>query len=555
MLYAPDVKSIMTANRSPLCDVLIRMHEDIRALSRRYPIAFSPTTFAVFDTFYNEWEREIGSIDYDSLDVNGRVDYHLLRRRISADRLAQARNRTLYADLSAWLPFAPDVIRLVEARLALHRLAPREIGGMLSDMVGSLAACTKGLADVKADALDAATLKKFVNQLKKHLKDWHKESCGYDPELTWWIETPYKQAKEALEAYIKTISEDVLGEREGATASPVVARPMGREALLTLLANEYICYTPEALCDMAEKELAICESEMAVIAEEMGFKGDRAGAVAHIKSIHRKPGDQPYVAKEIADEAIAFLEEHELVTLPEHCKKIWRQEMISPELQKGSYTFLWGGETLGTSYSHKVFTHEEKLSSMRSNCVPFLKATVHHELIPGHHLMMYMNDRFNTHRNGYGTPFLGEGWPLYWELLLYRLGMAPEPENKYGCLFWRMHRCARIMVVLGFHSGKLSIQDCLDLVIGRVGHDTYAGTSQVRWLVAGDLTLYGASYMLGGLQLLGLRREMVDSGRMTDRAFHDRILKANLMPIYLLRALLTDHPLTQDETSDWGFYD
>jgi uncharacterized protein (DUF885 family) len=169
--------------------------------------------------------------------------------------------------------------------------------------------------------------------------------------------------------------------------------------------------------------------------------------------------------------------------------------------------------------------------------------------------MMYMNDRFNTHRKGYGTPFLGEGWPLYWELLLYRLGMAPEPENKYGFLFWRMHRCARIMVVLGFHTGKLSIQDCLDLIIGRVGHDTYAGTSQVRWLIAGDLSLYGASYMLGGLQLLGLRREMVDSGKMTDRAFHDSILKANLMPIYLLRAILTDHPLAKDETSDWHFYD
>ena len=42
---------------------------------------------------------------------------------------------------------------------------------------------------------------------------------------------------------------------------------------------------------------------------------------------------------------------------------------------------------------------------------------------------------------------------------------------------------------------------------------------------------------------------------MTDRAFHDSILKANLVPIYLLRALLTDHPLAKDETSDWHFYD
>lgn len=554
-MYAPDVKALMESGKSPLSDVMIRMHEDSRALSRRYPVTFSPATCREFAVFYTEWERELNSIDYESLDVAGRVDYHLLIRRISAGRLQVARSRKLHAALAPWVPFAAHIIRLVEARIAFERLDPRETGRILEDVAGSISECRSRLAGVKADAFDAANLKKFLEEIKRHLEGWHKEAHGYDPELTWWIEKPHERVKEFLDAYLKSLSEDIMGEKEGAADAPIVATPMGHDAVVALLANEYICYTPEALFDMAEKELTLCENEMAAVAGQMGYRNDRGGALDHIKSMHGKPGDQPYVVKELADEAIAFLDQRNLVTIPEHARRIWRQTMISPDLQKGSHTFLWGGETIGTSYSHKIFTHEQKLTSMRSNCIPFLKATVHHELIPGHHLMMYMNDRFGTHRRGYGTPFLGEGWPLYWELLLYKLGFASAPEDKYGFLFWRMHRCARIMIVLGFHIGKLSIQDCLDLVIKRVGHDTHAGTSQVRWLVAGDLALYGAAYMLGGLQLLGLRAELVDSGKMTDREFHDRILKVNLMPIYLVRAILTGHALARDEKSGWLFYD
>jgi len=138
-------------------------------------------------------------------------------------------------------------------------------------------------------------------------------------------------------------------------------------------------------------------------------------------------------------------------------------------------------------------------------------------------------------------------------MLLYKMDFVKEPENRYGFLFWRMHRCARIMIVLGFHIGKISIGDCIDLVIKRVGHDEYAGTSQVRWLIAGDLSLYGAAYMLGGLQLKQLRRELVDTGAMAERDFHDAVLDANSMPIELLRALLTRTPLAKDYEPNWRF--
>jgi hypothetical protein len=60
--------------------------------------------------------------------------------------------------------------------------------------------------------------------------------------------------------------------------------------------------------------------------------------------------------------------------------------------------------------------------------------------------------------------------------------------------------------------------------------------------------------MLGGLQIRALRRELVDSGKMTNRAFHDAILKENRIPIAMVRASLTGQKLTRDATPVWKFY-
>ena len=122
-------------------------------------------------------------------------------------------------------------------------------------------------------------------------------------------------------------------------------------------------------------------------------------------------------------------------------------------------------------------------------------------------------------------------------------------------LFWRMHRCARIVFSLSFHLGKMSPQECIDLLVKRVGHEPDNASAEVRRSLAGDYgPLYQAAYMLGGLQLRALQRELVGSGKMTNRAFHDAVLRENSVPIEMVRANLTRQPLTRDFASTWKFY-
>jgi len=166
-----------------------------------------------------------------------------------------------------------------------------------------------------------------------------------------------------------------------------------------------------------------------------------------------------------------------------------------------------------------------------------------------------MTTRYKTYRAPFGTPFWTEGWSLYWEFLLWDMKFPRSPEDRIGMLFWRMHRCARIVFSLGFHLEQMTPQECIDLLVNRVGHEVDNATAEVRRSFAGNYgPLYQCAYLLGGLQFYALHRELVDSGKMTNRAFHDTILKENRIPVEMVRAILTRQKLTRDYTANWKFY-
>jgi uncharacterized protein (DUF885 family) len=59
--------------------------------------------------------------------------------------------------------------------------------------------------------------------------------------------------------------------------------------------------------------------------------------------------------------------------------------------------------------------------------------------------------------------------------------------------------------------------------------------------------------MIGGLQIRALHRELVSSGRMEIRRFHDAILEGHRIPIEMVRAQLTGQTLPRDFRSTWKF--
>lgn len=227
--------------------------------------------------------------------------------------------------------------------------------------------------------------------------------------------------------------------------------------------------------------------------------------------------------------------------------------MMTPDRQLVN-PFFTGGEVLSISYPTNTMEEDDKMMSMRGNNPHFSRATVHHELIAGHHLQGFMNNRYKAYRN-LETPFWIEGWSLYWEMLLWDLHFPQSPEDRIGMLFWRMHRCARIIFSLNYHLGKWTPRQCIDFLVDRVGHERANAEGEVRRsFVGGYSPLYQLAYMIGGLQFYAMKKELVDSGKMTYQQYHDAVLHENAMPVAMVRAILTNQAIPKDYKAEWKFY-
>nr|WP_287494710.1 hypothetical protein [Candidatus Brachybacter algidus] len=64
-------------------------------------------------------------------------------------------------------------------------------------------------------------------------------------------------------------------------------------------------------------------------------------------------------------------------------------------------------EEFAISYPTNTMDYDEKMMSMRGNNPHFCRATVQHEVLPGHYLQHFMNEQVNTYRR-YDTPFWTE---------------------------------------------------------------------------------------------------------------------------------------------------
>ncbi|HJZ66582.1 MAG TPA: DUF885 family protein [Blastocatellia bacterium] len=549
--------------QSEMRAMIERYTVDRGSLARFFSVEASPSRRARMKQFYTDWLASLAKLNFDSMSQDGRIDYILFKNHLDHELRQLDIQEKALAEIAPLIPFAQTITDLEDARRRMESIDSQKTAALLTKMSKQIDATSKAVEaglkpEPKADAIRAKRsvvnrAVASVNSLRNILKTWFGFHNGYDPIFTWWVGEPYKSVDQALEKYAAFLREKVLGLKPGDTTE-IIGDPIGREALMSELAYEMIPYTPEELIAIANKEYDWCENEMKKASRDLGYGDDWMKALEYVKTLYVEPGKQPELIRELALEAIKFMDDHDLVTIPQLARDTWRMEMMTPERQLVSPFFL-GGETIQVSYPTNTMGHEAKMMSMRGNNIHFSRATVFHELIPGHHLQGFMAARYRPYRQLFSTPFWGEGGALYWEMLLWDMNFAKSPENRIGMLFWRMHRSARIIFSLSFHLEKMTPQECIDLLVKKVGHELDNATAEVRRSFGGAYgPLYQCAYLLGGLQLRSLHRELVDSGKMTNRSFHDAVLKQNRISIEMIRADLTKQKLTRDFVSSWKFY-
>ncbi len=554
------------------------------AVPQAPPVPLSPARLSRLKRFDLDWQAALAKLDPSRLSPSAAADLATLKASIDTNLKQIEADALAAAQVMPVLPFASKVVGLVEARIRIQEVDGRKAAettmAVIKDLKTMRAALSSGepISMNKATALRAAD---GTDQLRAGLTEWFNFYNGYDPLVSWWMGTPYKQASAALQEYatflrekvaaadaqvpstpasvppvepvpapkyasvpdlasiialpqdemrdvvtrfntarragnnsgrggrgagvpaegqpatppppppdnafynawltaLKTLDFDALSRnaqvdylfikrtaeteiaRAGYAIEPnpprktdnsgITGAARGRSGLIADLSDNMIPYTPEQLIALANKEYEWCEKEMKKAAREMGFGDDWKKAVEKTKETYVPPGAQPRMIMDLLDEAVAYLRAKDLITVPAVAAESLKMVMMSPEAQLTSPFFL-GGSQIIVSYPTDTMDYDARMQSMRGNNPGFSHATAFHEMIPGHNLVGYLNQRYADYRPDLtsGGPFYGEGWPLYWELTMYELGFHKTPEQKVGALFWRMHRCARIIFSLNFH--------------------------------------------------------------------------------------------------------
>ena len=503
----------------------------------------------------DQYLEMLKKLPFDKWNINGKVDYVLFKRNLESEQYQLLEEQKTYDQVSKYLTFSDRLYNLQKPRRRGLNVVGEDVARELNDINKLIVSATGALKKVDSIELSQANLAADAARgLQGTLKDYFNFYNGYDPMFTWWVPKTYTETDSLLGVFGNTIRrKGKVNNLQKDDGSGIIGNPIGSTELVRQLKLEWIAYGPEDLVDIANKEFAWCDAEMLKASRELGFGDNWKEALEKVKKTYVPAGKQPEAMYDLYKQSVDFLKKNDLVTLPPLSEEDWGMYMLSPERQRVSPFFL-GGTSLLISYPTNTMTYDEKMMSMRGNNPNFSRATVHHELLAGHHLQGYMTDRHKTYRN-FGTPFWHEGNALYWEFLLWDLKFPRTPEEKIGMLFWRMHRCARIIFSLNYHLGKWTPQQCIDFLVDRVGHERANAEGEVRRSFTGGYgPLYQIAYMIGGLEFWALKKELVDTKKMSYKQYHDAILHENSLPIEMLRAILTNQAIGRDYKPSWKFY-
>jgi len=529
---------------------------DYGALRRLYSNALSDEYFTRIHKFNQAYLTDLGKVNYNSLSDDGKIDYVLFRNYLEKELAELAIEKSSFDEVSGVLAFSKSLEEFYQGRRRAKKPEPQKLAATWNDVAKQVDAQLKNLGSTpkytswqKADLAASA-----VEAMNRATGEAYGYYFDYDPMFTWWMPEPWKKLDASMKTYEKALREHYSNSVKD-DGSGIIGRPIGRDALEKQLAFEMIAYSPEELIAEAEKQFAWCEKEMLKASNELGFGDDWKAALEMVKETYLPEGEWPAEVIRLAEEATDYVESNDLITVPPLAKETWRTIMISAERQRVSPFFL-GGEVIQIAYPTSEMSHEDKMMSMRGNNPHFSRATVQHELIPGHHLQQFMNQRNMIHRRMFGTPFWTEGWALYWEFVLWDKDFPRDAKDKVGMLFWRMHRCARIIFSLNYHLENMTPQECVDLLVNKVGHEVANAEAEVRRSFEGGYgPLYQIAYMVGALEFYALRDEVVNSGKMTEKEYHDLVMSQNAMPVEILRAKVTGNPLKKDHKASWRFLD
>lgn len=266
-------------------------------------ISFSPTRAAKVKEFLISALASLPkTFDFDFLHQHDQVDYLLLQshiKRLLHQGKATAKKYQQAKDLGLFGTWVNVCVQFVETRHDVGRQSGKEIATAFQtaetgiDELISLLVSDGTFGGDKERFIVFWTIARF-EELHDALDEAVGFYQGYDPVITWWIESPWQTLSVKLTELIAALKKKT-GVDGSSSADDIVGDPIGRGGLLEELEAEWIAYTPEELVQIGEDEFQWCEREMEKASKALGFDSSQ-DALEHVKNTFVEPGEQIHVS-------------------------------------------------------------------------------------------------------------------------------------------------------------------------------------------------------------------------------------------------------------------
>ncbi|MGC0144730.1 DUF885 family protein [Pseudactinotalea sp. Z1732] len=232
------------------------------------------------------------------------------------------------------------------------------------------------------------------------------------------------------------------------------------------------------------------------------------------------PADQECVVAPLPQFRRAGLPLGEMRTVPPYASSMVSQFLITP--------------------ADPDATPERQAGHERDNCPTFIRSIVGHETYPGHHLQSVhhvLGTAEDSFLRFFRTPLFVEGWGLYVEDILEErvFGQSTQALFARRNTLWRS---LRLVIDTGLHTGRLTHEDAVQLLVERTGMDHHMAAGEVDRYTRHDNPTYPSTYVLGRDMFHELRATFAAVVPGGQGRLHDALLRYGSPPVSLLEPVL-----------------
>jgi uncharacterized protein (DUF885 family) len=289
--------------------------------------------------------------------------------------------------------------------------------------------------------------------------------------------------------------------------------------------------TPSEIHECGVRRMAEIEAAMSAIRRELGFQGDSASFLRHVRDDPRWHADTVDGVVSMFQGYIDRLNKYLPDYFPPAPKAPFRITPL-PEALQGSMTFGYYDEP---RRDRPEGLYLFNVANLTKQSLFNIGALTYHELLPGHHLQVagqQENKGLHPFRAHSAVNAYNEGWAEYAATFAGEIGLYVQPEERYGRLVMDAFLTCRLVVDTGMNVLGWPLEQARQYMREHSGMtEAEIVTESIRYSC--DIPGQSLAYKLGDTHIMRLRERAHEAlgPSFSLKEFHSVILAPGAVPL------------------------